>query len=123
MPLHYMVAAAVAFTVFILVFIRPDAGLYMVLFSMLLSPEFGSGASQRLADPSTQALILAALKDSDAGLNELAVNVLAQKGLAAAFAVPALIEVLKDSKRQHRDRVVEAIDNADMKPSAPSAFA
>ena len=50
MPLHYMVAAAVAFTVFILVFIRPEAGLYMVLFSMLLSPEFGSGASQRLAE-------------------------------------------------------------------------
>src|SRR6266850_4144725 len=50
MPLHYMVAVAVAFTVFILVFIRPDAGLYMVLFSMLLSPEFGSGTSQRLAE-------------------------------------------------------------------------
>ena len=50
MPLHYMVAAAVGFAVFILVFIRPEAGLYMVLFSMLLSPEFGAGASQKLAE-------------------------------------------------------------------------
>ena len=43
MPLNYMVGAAVAFAVFILVFIRTDAGLYLVLFSMLLSPEFGAG--------------------------------------------------------------------------------
>jgi O-antigen ligase/polysaccharide polymerase Wzy-like membrane protein len=50
MPLHYMVATAVSFAVFILVFIRPEAGLYMVLFSMLLSPEFGAGASQKLAE-------------------------------------------------------------------------
>jgi hypothetical protein len=50
MPLHYMVAAAVGFAVFILVFIRPEAGLYMVLFSMLLSPEFGAGASQKMAE-------------------------------------------------------------------------
>src|SRR5438093_7697363 len=50
MPLHYMVGMAVAFAVFILVFIRPEAGLYMVLFSMLLSPEFGAGASQKLAE-------------------------------------------------------------------------
>jgi O-antigen ligase len=32
------------------VFIRPEAGLYMVLFSMLLSPEFGAGASQKMAE-------------------------------------------------------------------------
>src|SRR5438477_8077390 len=50
MPLHYMVGMAVAFAVFILVFIRPEAGLYMVLFSMLLSPEFGAGASQKMAE-------------------------------------------------------------------------
>ncbi len=42
MPLHYMVGAAAALAVFILVFIRTEAGLYLVLFSMLLSPEFGS---------------------------------------------------------------------------------
>src|SRR5205809_4672447 len=53
MPLHYMVGAAAAFAVFILVFIRTEAGLYLVLFSMLLSPEFGSsggGAGGRLAE-------------------------------------------------------------------------
>src|ERR1700693_5321672 len=44
MPLHYMVGAAFACTVFILVFIRTEAGLYLVLFSMLLSPEFGGGS-------------------------------------------------------------------------------
>ena len=44
-----MVGAAVAFAVFILVFIRTEAGLYLVLFSMLLSPEFGAG-SRRLAE-------------------------------------------------------------------------
>ncbi len=43
MPLQYLVAAAVAFAVFVLMFIRTEAGLYLVLFSMLLSPEFGSG--------------------------------------------------------------------------------
>jgi hypothetical protein len=43
MPLQYLVAAAVAFAVFILMFIRTEAGLYLMLFSMLLSPEFGSG--------------------------------------------------------------------------------
>jgi hypothetical protein len=49
MPLHYMVGAAAAFAVFILVFIRSEVGLYLVLFSMLLSPEFGSGP-ERLAE-------------------------------------------------------------------------
>ena len=50
MPLNYLVAAGVALAVFILVFIRTEAGLYLVLFSMLLSPEFGSGGAQRLAE-------------------------------------------------------------------------
>jgi O-antigen ligase len=49
MPLPYMVGVAVAFAVFILVFIRTEAGLYLVLFSMLLSPEFGAGP-RRLAE-------------------------------------------------------------------------
>ena len=49
MPLQYLVVAAVAFAVFILMFIRTEAGLYLVLFSMLLSPEFGSGP-QRFAE-------------------------------------------------------------------------
>ena len=49
MPLNYLVAAGVALAVFILVFIRTEAGLYLVLFSMLLSPEFGSGP-QRFAE-------------------------------------------------------------------------
>ena len=49
MPLHYMVGATIAFAVFILVFIRTEAGLYLVLFSMLLSPEFGAGP-RRLAE-------------------------------------------------------------------------
>ena len=40
---HYLVAATAAFAVFILMFMRTEAGLYLVLFSMLLSPEFGSG--------------------------------------------------------------------------------
>jgi hypothetical protein len=44
-----MVGAAAAFAVFILVFIRTEAGLYLVLFSMLLSPEFGGGPG-RLAE-------------------------------------------------------------------------
>src|SRR5215831_20454530 len=43
MPLQYLVATVVAFAVFILMFIRTEAGLYLMLFSMLLSPEFGSG--------------------------------------------------------------------------------
>lgn len=50
MPLHYMVGAAFAFAVFILVFIRTEAGLYLVLFSMLLSPEFGGGSRGALAE-------------------------------------------------------------------------
>jgi hypothetical protein len=50
MPLNYLVAAGVALAVFILVFIRTEAGLYLVLFSMLLSPEFGSAGPQRLAE-------------------------------------------------------------------------
>src|SRR6266481_361581 len=50
MPLNYLVAAGVALAVFILVFMRTEAGLYLVLFSMLLSPEFGSGGAQRLAE-------------------------------------------------------------------------
>ena len=50
MPLNYLAAAGVALAVFILVFIRTEAGLYLVLFSMLLSPEFGSGGAQRLAE-------------------------------------------------------------------------
>jgi hypothetical protein len=49
MPLHYMVGVALALAIFILVFMRSEAGLYLVLFSMLLSPEFGSGP-QRLAE-------------------------------------------------------------------------
>jgi O-antigen ligase len=49
MPLHYMVGVAAAFAIFILVFIRTEAGLYLVLFSMLLSPEFGGGP-RRLAE-------------------------------------------------------------------------
>jgi hypothetical protein len=39
----------VALAVFLLVFLRTEAGLYLVLFSMLLSPEFGSGP-RRLAE-------------------------------------------------------------------------
>jgi hypothetical protein len=50
MPLNYLVAAGLALAVFVLVFIRTEAGLYLVLFSMLLSPEFGSGGAQRLAE-------------------------------------------------------------------------
>src|SRR6266850_847554 len=46
---HYLVAATAAFAVFILMFMRTEAGLYLVLFSMLLSPEFGSGP-QRFAE-------------------------------------------------------------------------
>lgn len=57
MPLHYMVGAAVAFAVFILVFIRTEAGLYLVLFSMLLSPEFGAGP-RRLAEGRTLSIRL-----------------------------------------------------------------
>jgi O-antigen ligase len=57
MPLHYMVGAAVAFAVFILVFIRTEAGLYLVLFSMLLSPEFGGGP-RRLAEARTVSIRL-----------------------------------------------------------------
>ena len=57
MPLNYMVGAAVAFAVFILVFIRTDAGLYLVLFSMLLSPEFGAGP-RRLAEGRTVSIRL-----------------------------------------------------------------
>jgi hypothetical protein len=49
MPLHYALAAGVAFAAFVIVFVRTEAGLYLVLFSMLLSPEFGSGP-QRLAE-------------------------------------------------------------------------
>jgi O-Antigen ligase len=49
MPLPYLLAACLALAAFILVFIRSEAGLYFVLFSMLLSPEFGAG-SQRLAE-------------------------------------------------------------------------
>ena len=50
MPLNYLAAAGVALAVFILVFMRTEAGLYLVLFSMLLSPEFGSAGAQRLAE-------------------------------------------------------------------------
>lgn len=57
MPLHYMEGAVVAFAVFILVFIRTEAGLYLVLFSMLLSPEFGAG-SRRLAEGRTVSIRL-----------------------------------------------------------------
>lgn len=57
MPLHYLVGAAVAFAVFILVFIRTEAGLYLVLFSMLLSPEFGAGP-RRLAEGRTVSIRL-----------------------------------------------------------------
>lgn len=57
MPLHYMVGAAAAFAVFILVFIRTEAGLYLVLFSMLLSPEFGAGP-RRLAEGRTVSIRL-----------------------------------------------------------------
>ena len=49
MSLPYLTVACVALAVFILVFIRTESGLYLVLFSMLLSPEFGSGP-QRLAE-------------------------------------------------------------------------
>jgi O-antigen ligase/polysaccharide polymerase Wzy-like membrane protein len=49
MSLSYLAVACVAFAAFILVFVRTEAGLYLVLFSMLLSPEFGSGP-QRLAE-------------------------------------------------------------------------
>ena len=49
MPLHYLAGAGVALAVFLLVFLRSEAGLYLVLFSMLLSPEFGSGP-RRLAE-------------------------------------------------------------------------
>jgi O-antigen ligase len=57
MPLHYMVGAVVAFAVFILVFIRTEAGLFLVLFSMLLSPEFGAGP-RRLAEGRTVSIRL-----------------------------------------------------------------
>ena len=49
MSLPYLAVACVAFAAFILVFMRTEAGLYLMLFSMLLSPEFGSGP-QRLAE-------------------------------------------------------------------------
>src|ERR1051326_6716985 len=52
MPLHYLAGAGVAFAVFLLVFLRTEAGLYLMLFSMLLSPEFGSGP-RRLAEGRT----------------------------------------------------------------------
>jgi hypothetical protein len=43
-------AALFAFAVFLFVFVRADAGLYLVLFSMLLSPEFVLGGAGRLAE-------------------------------------------------------------------------
>jgi O-antigen ligase len=41
--LEYAVAVALAVVVFVLVFISPESGLYLVLLSMLLSPEFTFG--------------------------------------------------------------------------------
>jgi hypothetical protein len=49
MPLQHLVVVTAAFAVFILMFMRTEAGLYLMLFSMLLSPEFGSGP-QRFAE-------------------------------------------------------------------------
>ena len=43
-------AALFAFAVFLFVFVRADAGLYLVLFSMLLSPEFVVGGAGDLAE-------------------------------------------------------------------------
>ena len=43
-------AALFAFAVFLFVFVRADAGLYLVLFSMLLSPEFVVGGAADLAE-------------------------------------------------------------------------
>ncbi|HXG04373.1 MAG TPA: O-antigen ligase family protein [Candidatus Binatia bacterium] len=43
-------AALFAFAVFLFVFVRADAGLYLVLFSMLLSPEFVVGGAGELAE-------------------------------------------------------------------------
>ena len=36
----------IAFSVFLLVFVRTELGLYLVIFSMLLSPEIGSGSAE-----------------------------------------------------------------------------
>ena len=36
----------IAFAVFLVVFVRTELGLYLVIFSMLLSPEIGAGSSE-----------------------------------------------------------------------------
>src|SRR5919198_2379391 len=41
----YTMGALAAVVLFALVFVRTDFGLYVVVFSMLLSPEFGAGGS------------------------------------------------------------------------------
>ena len=48
--LEYAFAALFVFAVFLFVFVRVDAGLYLVLFSMLLSPEFVVGGAAGLAE-------------------------------------------------------------------------
>ena len=41
----YTMGALAAVTLFALVFVRTDFGLYVVVFSMLLSPEFGASGA------------------------------------------------------------------------------
>ncbi len=36
----------IAFAVFLVVFVRTELGLYLVIFSMLLSPKLGSGSGE-----------------------------------------------------------------------------
>jgi len=79
MPLHSLVGAAFIFAAFIVSFIRTDAGLYLVLFSMLLSPEFGGGgpptkglAEQRSVVVRLEDLLLIAI--SFGWLAKMAVN-------------------------------------------------
>ena len=42
--MDYTFVLAIALAVFLVVFIKTEFGLYLVIFSMLLSPQFGSGS-------------------------------------------------------------------------------
>lgn len=50
---EYAIGAAFGIAVFVMVFLRTEAGLYLVLLSMLLSPEFGLGRPGALAEDRT----------------------------------------------------------------------
>lgn len=57
-PVGRVVWAIVGLLCFITVFIRPEAGLYLLIFSMLLSPEFGAGATPEATTEGQRSLIV-----------------------------------------------------------------